>query len=128
MNQMYGQSTVIHREPAVDGETRRHEQTRVVELFMAGDVEHAKQVIRRFCKERPCCVTVTPTTYIYNGGEEAGFIVGVRNYPRFPADAHTLREEAGDIGGALREALGQDSYMVVDHDGLTTWSSTRQGG
>ena len=94
-------------------------------MFMAGDIDHAKQVIRRFCKERPCCVTVMPTTYIYNGGEEDGFVVGVRNYPRFPADAHTLRKEAGDIGEALREALGQDSYMVVDHDGLTTWSSTR---
>lgn len=122
---MYGKATHIHETNSVSGETRRHEQTRVVELFMAGDVEHAKQVIRRFCKERPCCVTVTRTTFIYNGGEEAGFVVGVRNYPRFPADAHTLREEAGDIGDALREALGQDSYMVVDHDGLTTWSSTR---
>ncbi len=125
---MYGTATHIHDDAAAAGETRRHEQTRVVELFMAGDIEHAKQVIRRFCKERPCCVTVTPTTYIYNGGEEAGFVVGVRNYPRFPTDAHTLREEAGDIGDALRDALGQDSYMVVDHDGLTTWSSTRQGG
>lgn len=123
---MYGTSTHIRDQQPAAGETRRHEQTRVVELFMAGDVEHAKQVIRRFCKERPCCVTVTPTTYIYNGGEEAGFIVGVRNYPRFPTDAHSLREEAADIGDALRESLGQDSYMVVDHDGMTTWSSTRQ--
>lgn len=128
MNQMYGQSTVIHRESAADGETRRHEQTRVVELFMAGDVEHAKQVIRRFCKERPCCVTVTPTTYIYRGGEEQGFVVGIRNYPRFPADVFSLRTRANEIGELLRGELGQDSYMVVDHDGTTTWSSIRQGG
>ena len=125
---MYGKSTHIKSIDARDQETRRHEQTRVVELFMAGDIEHAKQVIRRFCMDRPCCVTVTPTTYIYRGGEEAGFVVGVRNYPRFPADAHALREEAGDLGDALRGALPQDSYMVVDHDGLTTWSTTRQGG
>lgn len=125
---MYGTATHIESMDAKPGETRRHEQTRVIELFMAGDIEHAKQVIRRFCMDRPCCVTVTPTTYIYNGGEEAGFVVGVRNYPRFPADSHSLREEAGDLGDALREALAQNSYMVVDHGGMTTWSSTRQGG
>ena len=51
---MYGKS--IHNLDDRPAETRRHEQTRVVELFMAGDIEHAKQVMRLFCKERPCCV------------------------------------------------------------------------
>lgn len=123
---MYGQSTAVRKD--APGETRRHELTRVVELFMAGDVEHAKQIVRKFCAERPCCVTVTPTTYIYRGGEEAGFVVAFRNYPRFPADQHSLRGEANDLGDALRAAMGQDSYMVVEHGGMTTWSSMRQGG
>ena len=94
---------------------------------MAGDVEHAKQVIRRWCKESPCCVTVTPTTFIYRGGEEDGFVVGFRNYPRFPTDHYTLRSMAADLAEALRGELGQDSYMSVDHDGVTTWSTTRDG-
>lgn len=121
---MYGEAKA--EEAAGQGETRRSEQSRVVELFMAGDIEHAKQVIRRFCMDRPCCVTVTPTAYIYNGGEEVGFVVGFRNYPRFPADGHSLRAEASDLGDILRESLGQNSYMVVDHGGITTWSSTRE--
>lgn len=116
---MYGTSTHIER-------MRSHEQqTRVVELFMAGDIEHAKQVIRRFCMDRLCCVTVTQTAYIYRGGEEAGFVVGIRNYPRFPSDCRTLCETADDLGDALRDALAQDSYMVVDHSGMTTWRTTR---
>lgn len=108
-------------------ETNLHEPTRIVEVYMAGDVEHAKQVIRRYCKDSPCGVTVTPTTYIYRGGEESGFVVGIRNYPRFPADSYALRTRANELGTLLREALGQDSFMVVDHNGQTSWSSTRQG-
>lgn len=125
---MYGDSTHLRpQRPGEPRETRRHEPTKVVELFVAGDVEHAKQVIRRFCMERPCCVTVTPTTYVYRGGEESGFVVGFRNYPRFPSDAGDLRTLAADLGDALRRELGQDSYMVVDHGGMTSWSSTRDG-
>lgn len=115
---MYGNT---HIEP-VSGRPL-HAQTRVVELFMAGDISHAKQVLRRFCREHPCCVTVTPTSFIYNGGEEAGFAVGLRNYPRFPTDAYSLRSLANDLGERLRSELGQRSYMVVDAQGMTTWSS-----
>ena len=125
---MYGEATQIKhiddREPLG---VVRHEQTRIVEVFMAGDVEHAKQIIRRWCKESPCCVTVTPTSFIYRGGEEAGFVVGFRNYPRFPTDHYTLRGIASDLAELLRGELGQDSYMSVDHDGVTTWNTTREG-
>jgi hypothetical protein len=55
-----------------------------VRLYMAGDIEVAKKVCREFCDELGWCVTVTPTTYVYKGGEEAGFIVGAINYARFP--------------------------------------------
>lgn len=106
--------------------TVKHSTTRIIEVFMAGDVQHAKQVIRTFCQSNLCCVTVTPTTYIYNGGEEAGFVVGVRNYPRFDAGVVALQNLAAAIGVTLRDALAQDSYMIVDHDGETFWGSTRQ--
>lgn len=124
---MYGVST--HLRPQAHSEAspaRWHCPTRVVELFMAGDVEHAKQVIRRFCMERPCCVTVTPTSYVYRGGEESGFVVGFRNYPRFPTDSEGLLTLAADLGESLQRELGQDSCMVVDHAGATSWSSTRR--
>lgn len=125
---VYGEATVVRKNDASRGETVRHEPTRVVELFMAGDIEHAKQVIRRFCRDVPCCVTVTPTTFIYNGGEEAGFVVGFRNYPRFPSDGESIRDRASKLGVALIDASGQDSYMVVCHGGTTMWASVRHGG
>jgi len=120
-NHIYGEACRIH------GSTPglRQAQTHVVELFMAGDISHAKQVIRQFCRDVKCCVTVTPTTYIYNGGEAAGFIVGFRNYPRFPSEDHTLRSDAQELADRLRAALGQDSYISVDHGGMTTWSTIR---
>lgn len=124
---MYGASTHVRpKVGATTDDTVRHAQTKVVELFVAGDAAHAKQVVRRFCMERPCCVTVTPTTYVYRGGEESGFVVGFRNYPRFPSDAYDLRTLAADLGDSLRRELGQDSYMVVDHGGMTSWSSMRK--
>lgn len=101
----------------------RHEPTRVVEVFMAGDIAHAKQVIRRFCRDTPCCVTVAPTAFIYDGGEESGFVVGFRNYPKFPSDSYALRSAAADLSERLLAELGQKSCMTVDASGHTTWRS-----
>lgn len=122
---MYGQSTHIET-PGLRPATGRslHEPAYAVELFMAGDISHAKQVIRRFCSDHSVCVTVMPADYIYNGGEEAGFVVTFRNYPRLPSDLYTLRSMARDLGELLREELGQDSYMTSD--GLhNSWASKR---
>jgi len=91
---------------------------------MAGDVEHAKQVIRRFCVDFPTCVTVSPTTYIYTGGEEVGFVVAFRNYPRFPTTLAALESKASSLANLLRESLAQDSCMIVC-PAVTSWSSTR---
>lgn len=121
---MYGQP-IAKLEAETTGGTAKHDQTRIVEVYMAGDIEHAKQIIRRFCKENPICVTVTPTSFIYRGGEESGFVVGLRNYPRFPTDSYSLRRIAGELSEILRDSLGQDSYMVVDVYGQTTWRSDR---
>lgn len=123
---IYGASSRTRsRAKAEQNEQIRREPTRIVEIFIAGDVSHAKQIVRRFCKERSCCVTVTPTTFIYRGGEETGVVIGFRNYPRFPEDAYTLRSLAEELGSQLRSELAQDSYMAVDHGGSTTWSTTR---
>ncbi len=125
---IYGAASRAAKAHEDSGAIVRHEPTRIVEVFMAGDVDHAKQIVRRWCKESPYCVTVTPTSFIYRGGEEDGFVVGFRNYPRFPSDAYTLRRMASELADLLREQLGQDSYLVVDCGGQTVWSTTRQGG
>ena len=114
---MYGESTRVRKRTAVS-------DTAEVSLYMAGDVEHAKQVVRLYCKYNPTCVTVTPTTFIYRGGEETGFVVAFRNYPRFPSDEALLESHAAGLADELREELGQDSYMIVSASG-TTWSTSR---
>jgi hypothetical protein len=114
---MYGQATKLR-----DSKTER---TEVVEVFMAGDVCHAKRAVREFCYQSPCCVTVTPTTYIYRGGEEEGFVVAFRNYPRFPAASGSIRELAINLAKRLIDELSQDSAMVVESGGVTEWMTRR---
>lgn len=128
IDNQYGDSTVVPKPATASVGIAKSEPTHVVEVFIAGDIEHAKQLLRKFCKERPCCVTVTKTTYIYRGGEESGLVVGLRNYPRFPSERQSLLRTATDIGEMLLDALGQDSFMVTDHSGQTVWTTTRQGG
>jgi ferredoxin len=52
------------------------EETYTVRLYLSGPVEVAKQVLREECMREGLCVTIEPTTYIYTGGEEAGYVVG----------------------------------------------------
>ncbi len=57
-----------------------------VSIFIAGDYDKAHEICRAHCDAVGLCVTVTATSYIYTGGEEAGVIVGLINYPRFPSE------------------------------------------
>jgi hypothetical protein len=103
--------------------SQQSQPTAIVEVFMAGDIGHAKQVARRFCMDFPCCVTITSTTFVYRGGEEEGLVVAFRNYPRFPVSSESLLSKARSLADLLRDALSQRSYMIVEHGGVTTWST-----
>jgi len=116
---MYGNARTFPK-----SENSLHAPTRVVELFMAGDIGHAKQLVRPFCRDKKCCVSVVQTAFIYPGGEEAGFVIGFRNYPKFPTDANALLSLVDAMGDLLCRELGQKTYMVVDVHGMTTWRNT----
>ena len=88
--------------------------TYAVSIFMAGDIETAKRHIRRCCYEDALCVTVTPTTFIYTAGEEAGFTVGFVNYPRFPRVPSRLRARAMKLARELMRECCQRSALVMD--------------
>jgi len=94
------------------------------EIFMAGDLAQAKQVCREYCRVG-FCVTTEPCDYIYTGGEEAGFRIGIRNYPRFPSDPEALQRHAFQLAELLRQRLWQNSYMVVGPE-QTWWNTTRE--
>lgn len=95
-----------------------------VEIFIAGDAEKARQICQKFCDDRGLCVTVTETTYVYTGGREAGVIVGLINYPRFPSDAAAIGDKAAHLALRLREGLGQESFTIQGLD-WAHWYSWR---
>lgn len=96
-----------------------------VSIFIAGDVERAREICRSYCDEIGLCVTVTATHYVYTDGEEDGTIIGLINYPRFPSEPKDIWARAVRLAGRLREQLRQDSYSIQAPD-KTEWHSWRQ--
>lgn len=96
-----------------------------IRIYMAGPLAEAEQVCREFCYDGGLCVTVTPTNYIYKGGEERGFIVGVINYPRFPLPASDLEARANSLANRLMERLFQTSFTLETPE-QTKWYSRRE--
>lgn len=93
-----------------------------VSVFMAGDIDQAKAVCQVHCDEAGLCVTVTPTAYIYTDGREAGFIVGLINYPHYPTEPRVIDRKALELAKALRIALHQKSFTVQNPDETQTFS------
>jgi hypothetical protein len=98
-----------------------------VSIFIGGDHTSALEACQAHCDEVGLCVTVTPTTYVYTQGAEAGVIVGLINYPRFPSEPLLIEAKAVELGTKLREALGQESFTVQTPT-TTTWFSWRAEG
>ncbi len=94
------------------------------DIFMAGDIGQAKQVCREYCFAVGLCVTVEPVDFIYTGGEEAGFRVGLINYPRFPSNTADIEAHATNLAEALMRRLCQHSHSIVGPD-QTRWVSRR---
>ena len=96
-----------------------------IDIYMAGDIEQAKQVCREFCMGTGFCVHIEPVEYIYTGGEERGFKVGLINYPRFPMGSTVIgMEKASRLAELLRERCCQWSYSIVGPE-ETLWVSYR---
>jgi len=93
-----------------------------VSLFIAGDVAQAKQIIRKavYPPNAGLCVTVTPTTFIYTGGEEEGMMIGFVNYPRFPVTARQIYVRAVQLAEELIRGLCQKTALIVDGE-QTCW-------
>ena len=94
------------------------------DIYMAGDLAQAKQVCREYCFEVGLCVHVEPVDFIYTGGEEFGFKIGIINYPRFPADESALRDTATALAKRLMERLCQHSFSIAG-PAETEWFSRR---
>ena len=95
-----------------------------ITIYVAGDEARARRICREFCDARGWCVTVTPTVYVYTDGDEAGVIVGVVNYPRFPSTPDELWAKAIGLADALRTGLAQTSALLQSPD-RCEWRTTR---
>lgn len=97
-----------------------------VKLYMAGDIQRAKSFLERevYPPNQGLCVTLDPTTFIYTGGVEPGFVVGFINYPRFPSTGAALFDRATLIAESLMAHCCQLSCCLVGTD-KTVWLSRR---
>lgn len=99
-----------------------------VSIHMAGDIGTAYRVIREYCYLVGACFTVTPTKFIYTGGEEDGFIIGLVNYPRFPKHHVEIDEAAKIIAARLLVACNQRTCLLVGTMETVWLSSNPPGG
>lgn len=101
--------------------------TYTVSIFMAGSIEKAKELLRERCypPNPGLCVTIKPCSYIYSGGEEEGFEIGLVNYPRFPTTPEDLWLTACVIAEKLIPGLCQWSALLVAPD-KTQWITNRK--
>ena len=96
-----------------------------VKIYIAGPIAVAKQIIRREAKQQGLCVTIEPTTYVYTGGEELGYVVGFINYPRFPAEPSSIWARAEKLAEVLKTETYQSSYTIMDPT-QSVWVSDRE--
>ena len=94
----------------------QHCETYWARIYIAGDLAEARRICRKYTWNEGLCVTVTPTDYIYTGGEESGVIVEIINYPRFPGKPEEITQTAVDLGMTLMHKLYQRSFSVVTPD------------
>jgi hypothetical protein len=92
-------------------------------IYISGPIQVAEQVIREECL-KGLCVTIEPTKFIYTGGEEQGYVVGLINYPRFPTTELEIETKATELGLKLLERTHQHSVLIMTQN-ITKWFTMR---
>lgn len=100
------------------------EPTYQIRIYISGPIEVIKQTCRTECLRQGLCVTVDPTTYIYTGGEEAGAVIGLINYPRFPTTPAELDARARTLALKLLDDTKQHSVLIITPSD-TQWVTLR---
>lgn len=97
-----------------------------VRIYISGPIAEVERVCRAECLRDGLCVTVEPTRFIYTGGEETGAVVGLINYPRFPADPLQIRNRARILAAELLAKTHQHSVLIMTPDAGTEWITIRE--
>lgn len=94
-------------------------------IWIAGDYDRARQIVRDFCSAQGACFALQRTDYLYSGGEERGVCVVLINYPRFPKTPQELEQRAEKLADTLLAGLGQSSYTIEGPHSMC-WVSRRR--
>jgi len=73
-------------------------------------------ICQKYCDDVGLGLTVTDTEFIYTNGNEPGIIVGLINYPRFPATRIEIKATAIDLAKILLKELKQERLSIVLSD------------
>jgi hypothetical protein len=95
-------------------------------IWVSGDADSAKQITAQYLADIGLCVTITKTSFYYTGGQEEGMVIGLINYPRFPAGREEIKGKAIVLGEKIARYLGQGSYLV-ETPTETIWFTRRDG-
>jgi hypothetical protein len=95
-------------------------------VYVAGEMEAALRICREYCLEIGLCVTVTPTEYIYTGGAEKGFEVGLIQYTPFETTPEEIFNKAKELGKRLAEENCQWSYTILTPEGSHFFSRRKR--
>lgn len=99
-------------------------ESKTVRIWIAGDYDDARRVVRKFCSNDGACFSVSKVDYIYTGGEELGVCVTRINYPRFPETLEFIFDQCLRLAEELRRELFQKSFSIEDPED-THWFSWR---
>lgn len=83
-----------------------------VKIYSSGPIDVAKNIIRVDVLLKGLCVTIDPTVYIYTGGEETGFVVGLLNYPRFKTKKNEILKRSLCLALKLLNGCFQRSILI----------------
>lgn len=90
--------------------------TREHDTINVRSIEMAREFLQNYVDEVGLCVTISPTEFIYTKGSEPGIVVGLINYPRFPAEPVVIYEKALTIAKGLMQLFHQWKVSVVFPD------------
>ena len=93
----------------------KHTATDMIQL-----TDNAIAWLQEYVDKVGLCVTVTRTEYIYSKGREPGLLIGLINYPRFPASKEDIKNHAMVIAESLKEKLRQKRVSIICSDETIT--------
>lgn len=74
------------------------------------------QNARAYCNSVGLCCSISRVDFVYTGGEESGFAIGLINYPRFPISKRQMRKHAICLAEQLMLYARQCRVSIVFPD------------